>query len=142
MDNELKREIILEHFQNPINKEKVNDEKYNIVNTRNPNCIDNLDIYVLIEDNLIKDIKFMGEACAISTSSTSIMIKNLIGKNIFDAKKYIEEFNNMCSENEYDESILNEGLAFSEIYKQSNRKNCVLLPYKGIIKAIEEYENK
>ena len=142
MDNELKREIILEHFQNPNNKEKVNDEKYNIVNTRNPNCIDNLDIYVLIEDNLIKDIKFMGEACAISTSSTSIMIKNLIGKNIFDAKKYIEEFNNMCSENEYDESILNEGLAFSEIYKQSNRKNCVLLPYKGIIKAIEEYENK
>ena len=142
MDNELKREIILEHFQNPINKEKVNDEKYNLVNTRNPNCIDNLDIYVLIEEDIIKDIKFMGEACAISTSSTSIMIKNLIGKNIIDAKKYIEEFNNMCSEIEYDESILKEGLAFSEIYKQSNRKNCVLLPYKGIIKAIDEYENK
>lgn len=142
MDNELKREIILEHFQNPINKESANDDNYKAVNTRNPNCIDNLDIYILFEDNTIKDIKFMGEACAISTSSTSIMIKNLIGKNIEDAKKYIKEFNNMCNEIDYDESLLNEGLAFSDIYKQSNRKNCVLLPYRGIEKAILEYENK
>jgi len=142
MDSELKREIILEHFQNPINKENVDDSNYKLVNTRNPNCIDNLDIYILFEENIIKDIKFMGEACAISTSSTSIMIKNLIGKTIEDAKKYIEEFNNMCDELEYNENTLNEGLVFSDIYKQSNRKNCVLLPYKGIIKAIEEYENK
>lgn len=142
MDNELKREIILEHFQNPINKESVNDDNYKLVNTRNPNCIDNLDIYILFEENIIKDIKFMGEACAISTSSTSIMIKNLIGKTIVDAKKYIKEFNNMCNELEYNENLLNEGLAFSDIYKQSNRKNCVLLPYRGIEKVILEYENK
>lgn len=142
MDNELKREIILEHFQNPVNKEEVLDEKYNKINTRNPNCIDNLDIYVLIEESIIKDIKFMGEACAISTASTSIMIKNLIGKNIVDAKEYINNFYNMTNEEEYNENLLNEGIAFSEIYKQSNRKNCVLLPYKGILKAIEEYEEK
>ena len=142
MDNELKREIILEHFQNPVNKEEVLDKKYNKINTSNPNCIDNLDIYVLIEESIIKDIKFMGEACAISTASTSIMIKNLIGKNIVDAKEYINNFYNMTNEEEYNENLLNEGIAFSEIYKQSNRKNCVLLPYKGILKAIEEYEEK
>ena len=142
MDNELRREIILEHFQNPLNKELVEDEKYNKVNTRNPNCIDNLDIYILYEEDMIKDIKFMGEACAISTASTSIMIKNLIGKNIEDAKKYIKDFYNMCEEKEYDEENLNEGLAFQDIYKQNNRKNCALLPYKGILKALEEYETK
>ena len=142
MDNELRREIILEHFQNPLNKELVEDEKYNKVNTRNPNCIDNLDIYILYEEDMIKDIKFMGEACAISTASTSIMIKNLIGKNIEKAKKYINDFYNMCEEKEYDEENLNEGLAFQDIYKQNNRKNCALLPYKGILKALEEYETK
>ena len=142
MDNELKREIILEHFQNPINKEEVEDVNYKKVNTRNPNCIDNLDLYILFKEDTIKDIKFMGEACAISTSSTSIMIKNLIGKSINDAKKYIEEFNNMLNELEYNKDILNEALAYSDIYKQSNRKNCALLPYKGILKALEEYENK
>lgn len=142
MDSELRREIILEHFQNPINKEEVNDDNYKLVNTRNPNCIDNLDLYILFDKDIIKDIKFMGEACAISTASTSIMIKNLIGKNINDAKKYIEEFNNMCNEIDYNKDELNEGLAFEDIYKQSNRKNCALLPYRGILKALEEYENK
>lgn len=142
MDSELKREIILEHFQNPLNKELVEDDNYKKINTRNPNCIDNLDIYVLIEDNTIKDIKFMGEACAISTASTSIMIKNLIGKSVEDAKKYINNFYNMCEEHNYDEDEMNEGIAFSDIYKQNNRKNCALLPYKGILKAIEEYEEK
>lgn len=142
MNSELKREIILEHLENPFNKEKVEDEKYKLVNTRNPNCIDNIDLYILFEDDLIKDIKFMGEACAISTSSTSIMIKNLIGKNITDAKRYINDFYNMCDELPYDENNLNEGMVFSDIYKQANRKNCALLPYKGIIKALEEYESK
>ena len=142
MDSELKREIILEHFQHPVNKENVENDNYKKYNTRNPNCIDNLDIFINIENNMIKDIKFMGEACAISTASTSIMIKNLIGKSISDAKEYIQNFYNMCNEIEYNEDLLNEGLAFSDIYKQNNRKNCALLPYKGILKAIEEYEEK
>lgn len=138
MDNELKREIILEHFSNPINKDNNVDDSYQKYNTRNSNCIDNLDIYVKIEDNIIKDLRFTGEACAISTASTSIMIKNLIGKTIDDAKEYINNFSNMINEKDYDENALNEGVAFNEVYKQNNRKNCVLLPYKGILKAIEE----
>ncbi len=142
MDKELSREIILEHFQNPINKEEVNDDNYKLVNTRNPNCIDNLDIKILFENDTIKDIKFTGEACAISTASTSIMIKNLIGKSINDAKEYIKNFDHMCNEEEYNKDILNEALAFQDIYKQNNRKNCAFLPYKGIIKALEDYENK
>lgn len=142
MDKDLSREIILEHFQNPINKEETNNDNYKLVNTKNPNCIDNLDIKILFENDIIKDIKFMGEACAISTASTSIMIKNLIGKSIKEAKEYINNFYHMCNEEEYNESILNEGLAFQDIYKQNNRKNCALLPYKGILKAIEDYENK
>ncbi len=142
MDKEVKREIILEHFSNPINKRVVEDKNYELINSRNPNCIDNLDIYILVEEGVIKDISFMGEACAISTSSTSIMIKNLIGKKIMDAKKYIVNFTNMCEELEYDEEILNEGIAFSEIYKQNNRKNCVLLPYRGILEVLAKYENK
>ena len=142
MDNELKREIILENFQNPVNKEVVSDNAYKMFNSRNINCIDNIDLYVIIDDNFIKDIKFNGEACAISTASTSIMIKNLIGKSIDDAKKYIDEFVKMINEEEYDGSILEEALVFDDLYKQANRKNCALLPYKGIMKAIEDYLEK
>lgn len=142
MDNELKREIILENFQHPYNREMVTNENYIKINSRNPNCIDNIDIYILFDDNTIKDIKFMGEACAISTSSTSIMLKNLIGKTIEEARNYVNEFVKMCDEEQYNEIVLNEALAFNDIYKQSNRKNCALLPYRGIIKVLNDYEKE
>ena len=142
MDENLKREIILENYQNPMNKESVNDDRYIKVNTNNESCIDNLDIYLLIEDNIIKDIKFDGEACAISTSSTSIMIHNLIGKTTDEVIKYMDEFEKMVNGNEYDEKVLNEAIVYNEIYKQANRKHCALLPYLGIKKALENIKNK
>ena len=141
MDENLKREIILDNYQNPTNKEITNDSRYIKVNTNNESCIDNLDIYVLIEDNIIKDIKFNGEACAISTASTSIMINNLIGKTKEEAEEYIENFENMVDEKEYDKDNLNEALVFDEIYKQANRKHCAVLPYLGIKKVLNGEKN-
>ena len=41
-------------------------------------CIDNIDIQAKIENGVIEDIRFDGEACAICTSSTSIMTELLI----------------------------------------------------------------
>ena len=140
MDEELKREIMLENYMHPLNKETVQDASYIKVNTNNESCIDNLDIYLKIEDNKIKDIKFMGEACAISTSSTSIMIKNLIGKTIKEAKEYITNFENMVEEKDYDSDVLNEAIVYNEIYKQNNRKHCALLPYVGIKKVLDNYK--
>ena len=142
MDDNLRREIILDNYTNPENKGRVEDKDYIYVNTNNSSCIDNIDLYILIENNTIKDIKFDGEACAISTASTSIMTKELIGKTLEEAKKYIENFYNMIEERPYDEELLNEALAFSEIYKQANRKTCATLPYKGILNAIKKYEEK
>lgn len=141
MDQEVKREIILEHYQHPYNKVLENQKGYIKVNTNNESCIDNIDLYLKFDKNILVDIKFGGEACAISTASTSIMLKNLIGKNIEQIEKYIENFNNMVEELEYDEDLLKEGIAFSEIYKQANRKTCVILPYLGIKKAIKEYRD-
>jgi nitrogen fixation NifU-like protein len=141
MDENLKREIILENYQNPLNKESTDDSRYIKVNTNNESCIDNLDIYLLVEDNIIKDIKFDGEACAISTSSTSIMINNLIGKTVKETIKYMEEFENMLNEKEYNKDLLNEAIVYDNIYKQANRKHCALLPYLGIKKALEQLQN-
>jgi len=135
----LKREIILDNYQNPANRETISDNSYIGVNTNNSSCIDNIDLWVKIEDGVIKDIKFNGEACAISTASTSVMTKELVGKNIEDAKTYIENFYNMIEERPYDERLFKEAIAFDTIYKQANRKTCATLPYKGILDAIDKY---
>ena len=142
MDETTRREVILDNYSNPENKGRVEDKDYIYVNTNNSSCIDNIDLFLDVKDNIIKDIKFDGEACAISTASTSIMTKELIGKTLEKAKKFIENFYNMIEERPYDEEILNEALAFSEIYKQANRKTCATLPYKGILNAIKKYEEE
>lgn len=142
MDTELKRDIILDNFQNPFNKDGNDELGYEKVNSNNESCIDNIDLYVKVEDGIVKDIRFNGEACAISTASTSIMLKNIIGKSVKDALNYINNFENMVEEKEYDEELLNEGIVFDEIYKQQNRKNCVILPYVGIKKILKKYIDK
>lgn len=139
MDNEFKREIILENFEHPFNKDGNDDLNYEKSNSNNESCIDNIDLYVDIKDNIIRDIRFNGDACAISTASTSIMLKNIINKSVSDAIKYIENFMNMVNELDYNEDELNEGIAFTEIYKQQNRKTCVTLPYVGILKVLKKY---
>ena len=139
MDNEFKREIILENFEHPFNKDGSDDLNYEKSNSNNESCIDNIDLYVDIKDNIIRDIRFNGDACAISTASTSIMLKNIINKSVSDAIKYIENFMNMVKELDYNEDELNEGIAFTEIYKQQNRKTCVTLPYVGILKVLKKY---
>ena len=141
MDEETKREIILENYTHPFNKIEEDIEGYIKVNTNNESCIDNIDLYLKFEGNILKDIKFGGEACAISTSSTSIMLKNLIGKSIDEIEDYIDNFQNMVEEKEYNEEKLKEGVVYNEIYKQQNRKTCVILPYMGIKKVLEQYKH-
>lgn len=137
MNEEVKREIIMEHYQNPLHRHI--SEGYDKVNTNNESCIDNIDLYINVEDNTIKDISFEGEACAISISSTSIMISNLIGKKVEEALEYINNFENMINEKEYNKELLKEALVYDEIYKQNSRKSCAFLPYRGIRKALEKY---
>lgn len=142
LDQELKKEIIMEHYQNPINNNIIEDERYIKVNSNSETCIDDIDLYILFEDNKIKDLHFHGEACAISTSATSIMIKLLIGKSIKEVREIIKNYYNMIENKEYNEALLEEACCYDEIYRQQNRIGCATIPWKGIEKAIIEYENK
>ena len=140
MDQEFRRSIILEHYQNPVNKGLIEDDSYIKVNTNNESCIDEINLMVKIENGIIVDAKFDGEACAICTSSTSIMIKTLIGKTLEEAKEIYKNFLNMIDEKEYKEDILEEAIVYNDIYKQPNRKKCALLPWWGFEKVINKIE--
>ena len=138
MDQETKREIIMENYMHPTNRKRSDEKSYKKTNTANSSCIDNIDIYVKFKDDKIEDITFEGEACAISISATSIMINNLIGKTKNEALKYIKEFYNMTDGNDFNAEVFNEALVYNDIYKQGNRKTCATLPFRGIEKAILE----
>ena len=138
MDSELKRAIIMNHYQNPLNNEIVDDPSYQKINNNNLSCIDNIDLYLLIEDGIIKDLKFAGEGCAISTAASSLLTKLVIGKSALEAENIITNYEKMINEEPYDQELLAEANCFDEIYKQQNRKQCALLPWQGLKKALLE----
>jgi len=138
MDQNLRRSIILENYQNPVNRGLIEDDTYITANTNNESCIDEINLMVKIDNDIIVDAKFDGEACAICTSSTSIMINLMLGKTVSEAVKIYENFNKMINEEEYDSKILEEAIVFDDIYKQPNRKKCALLPWWGFEKIINK----
>ena len=139
MDSNLKREIILDNYQDPMNRGLIEDDSYIKVNTNSESCIDNLDFMMKIEDDKVVDIKFDGEACAISTSATSIMIRTLIGKSLDEAIKILDNYRKMINEEEYDENLLGELMVYDDICKQPNRKGCALIPVRAIDKILEVF---
>ena len=137
MDKDNKRSIILDNYQNPNNK-RVSGTGYVKINTRNVSCIDNLDIYLKIENDIIKDVSFEGEACVISISSTNILSNLLIGKNKKDGIYLIDNYLKMINEEEYDKEVLKELLVFDDTSRQPSRIKCATLSANGIKKFLEE----
>lgn len=141
LDNpQLMREIIMDHYENPRNRGLVDDETYKKVNMNSDTCIDDLDIQVKFDGDKIQDIRYDGEACAICTSSTSIMSELIIGKTKQEAKKIIENYMNMIYERDYDPELLEEAIAFQNTHKQANRIKCATLGWNGLVKLIKESE--
>ena len=138
MDNNLRREIILDNYQNPMNRGLIDDDSYLMTNTNSESCIDNLDFMMKIEDGIVKDIRFDGEACAISTSATSIMIRSLVGKTIEEVRKILENYQNMIEEKEYDKELLGELNVYDEISKQPNRIHCALIPSIAVHQILDQ----
>ena len=140
MNEELKREIIIDNYQNPMNKELIDDDSYLKVNQASESCIDNLDFMMKIEDNIVKDIRFDGEACAISTSATSIMIRLLIGKSVSEVKNILTNYKNMIEEKDYDKDLLKDLNIYDNISKQANRIKCAMLPMVAINKMLDQLD--
>lgn len=138
MDQDMKRAIILDNYQNAKNREVPVGDGYIKINSNNQSCIDNIDIYVKIDNGLISDIKYDGEACVIAISSTSILSSLLIGKSLDEANNIIDNYFNMINELEYDKDILEEAIVYSDTYKQPSRKTCATLFARGIKKIIQD----
>lgn len=137
MNEEIKRTIILENYQNPKNRGLIEDNSYETKNTNSESCIDQIDLQIKVENDIVKDIRFDGEACAICTSSTSIMINSLIEKKISEALEIIDNFENMINEKKYSAELLGEAAVYSDIAKQPNRKKCALLTWEGTKEVLE-----
>ena len=84
--DDLYREIIIEHYKNPLHKGRIEKSDYGFED-ENPLCGDHIhiDLQVDAEQNVI-DAKFDGQGCAISVASADLLLDSVIGKNIEELK--------------------------------------------------------
>jgi len=140
LDTNMKREIILDNYQYPSHKGLKGGAGYQKAHMASDSCIDDITVEAKIEGDKIIDINFDGVACSLSTASTSIMCQMLIGKSVEDARYFIEQYNNMIFEKEYDSDILEELNAFDQLHKQANRIKCGTIGFRGLTQILDERE--
>lgn len=92
--NKLYKQQVLEHNRNPRNYGKPAHWTHYAAGL-NAICGDQVDVYLTIEDGLIKAMHFSGDSCAISMASASMMTELLTGKTSQQALQLLESFKQM-----------------------------------------------
>ena len=139
-DPTILRELIMDHYQYPHNHKLTRSDLYRSVHMASESCIDDITVESKIENGVIQNIQFEGEACTISTSSTSVMTDLLIGRTVEEAKQIIDNYFSMVDGKEYDPDLLQEALIMKNVHKQANRIKCATIGWKAMKQMIEESE--
>ena len=133
---DLYKQVILDHSKYPRNNgEVVDGYKLEMLN---PSCGDKITVSMDIEDNIIKDIKFVGTGCSISLASASMLTEELKGLSVSEANLKIKDFLNMIMGNDFNEDNLEDSLAVQNISQLPARVKCATLAWKITEKILEE----
>ena len=136
MLNDLYQALILDHSKNPRNFGKV--DATHKIDANNPLCGDHLTLYLDVEDNIVRNISFEGDGCAISKASASIMTEVLKDKNIDDILSIVENVNLMFQGKEYQKSdLLKKITALQGVSKYPSRIKCASLSWHAAKAAVE-----
>ena len=69
-----------------------------------------------------------------------MMTELLRGKTTAEAKEIMNNYFNMVDAKEYDGDILEEAIAFKNVYRQANRIKCATIGWRAMQELIEESE--
>ena len=140
---QMMRQIIMDHYDNPqYKKTPSTKEAFKIYHMSSANCIDDINVYVLEENGIIKECYWDGVACTISTSSTDIMCGLVIGKSLEEAEYIIDQYNKMIHEEEFDDSVLDEAIVFVNTSKQAARIKCATIGWDALESIICEHKHE
>ena len=147
MDQELKelyQQVILDHNKSPRNFRLMANATQH-AEGYNPLCGDHVDIYLLIEDDIIKDVSFKGEGCAISKASASLMTSILKGKTKEEAEKLFGKFHDLVTGKLGDNPSIDDlgKLAvFAGVQEFPARVKCASLAWHTMINAMKGEQEK
>src|SRR5947209_11636072 len=93
---ELYQDTILDHSKRPRNFREIADASATAVG-HNPLCGDRVTVYLRLDDGTIADVSFVGQGCAISKASASLMTDAVKGKSKSEAHGLFGRFHKMVT---------------------------------------------
>ena len=136
----LYQEVIMDHYKNPTHKKLLNvfDTQVHHVN---PSCGDEQDLNLVTDGKSITSIGWSGVGCSISQASTSIMSDLLEGKDIDDALKIHNAYQEMILSKgkiNGDEALLEDAVVLAGVSKFPARVKCALLGWMAFKDALSQ----
>ncbi len=139
---ELYQEVIIEHNKKPRNygdMEHCTHQAHGL----NPLCGDDIVLKVEVVDGIVQDIRFLGQGCAISKASSSLMTVNVKGKPLAEAERMVEQFREMIRgtlDTAVDPNILGKLSLFQSVKNLPSRVKCAVLPWATLHSALHGEE--
>jgi nitrogen fixation protein NifU and related proteins len=134
--NDLYQQVIIDHIKRPRNfRTMVGANRQ--AQGKNPLCGDNFTIYMLMENDLVKDVSFQGSGCAISVASASMMTEALKGKSKAEAEKIFNHFHSMITQGGKGDESLGKIGVLAGVNKFPARVKCAILSWHAANAAIE-----
>jgi len=140
--SELYQAVILDHNKKPRNFHKLENANRHAEGF-NPLCGDQLNVYLHLEDDQVKEVSFEGSGCAISKASASMMTQAVKGKSKQEVEKLFEEFHQMVTgrlDEENDPNELGRLKIFAGVRDFPARVKCASLSWHTLYAALNEQE--
>jgi nitrogen fixation NifU-like protein len=139
---ELYQQVILDHNRKPRNFQKLADAN-RTAEGFNPLCGDQIQLYVKLEGDQIRDIGFQGSGCAISRASASLMTSALKGKSAEEAEELFQRFHRLVTTDEAtDPAALGKLAVFSGVREFPARVKCASLAWHTLRAALQGQQDK
>ncbi len=117
-------EKVMDHFRNPRNVGVLEDAN-GVGEVGNAKCGDIMKMYLKIEDDIVKDVKFETFGCGSAIASSSMATELIKGKPLEEAKK-----------------LTNEAVAEALDGLPAHKMHCSVLAQEAIEAAIEDYNSR
>jgi nitrogen fixation protein NifU and related proteins len=135
---ELYQQVILDHNRNPRNFKELPDAQRRVEGF-NPLCGDHYTVFLNMEGDVIREVAFTGNGCAISKASASVMSATVKGKSKEDAERLFDTFHKLVTGDTsgVDAAELGRLAAFSGVSEFPARVKCATLAWHTLRTALE-----
>ena len=133
--NDLYQQVILDHCKQPRNFHAMPHATCS-AQGHNPLCGDQLNLFLSVEGDVIKDASFVGSGCCISKASASLLTEFAKGKSRTDVESMFAQVHDMVMTGKITGDV-GKLAVFAGVHKYPARVKCAILAWHAVMGALK-----